>query len=253
MTQATGSLVCLLAGFVITFLTTRYVTARIRAGRGRLADVSVGTLHVHHMVWGVGLVLTCGLLEFALRPEWPRNAVLAIGFGAGAALILDEFALILYLRDVYWSREGRRSIEAVIVMAVVLAMLGQLLDPGTLPDLPPAFLAVLIVAWAFGLAICLAKGKPFVALAGVVLPYVLLLGAVRLARPDSMWAQRFYRRDLKKARRAEARFRASRKIERWRQRIFAWALEPAIADRPRSGSAGSLDRPPATGESAASA
>jgi hypothetical protein len=228
MTQATGAIVCLLGGFLIAFLGTRYITARIRAGRGRLADISVGSLHVHHMVWGVGLVLACGLLEFALRPEWPRNAILAIGFGAGAALILDEFALILYLRDVYWSPEGRRSIEAVIVVAVVLAMLGQLLDPGTLPDLAPAFLAALILAWVLAMAVCLAKGKPFTALAGVIFPYILLVGAVRLARPGSIWARRFYRQNVKKARRAEARFRASRKIERGRQRIFAWALEPQV-------------------------
>jgi hypothetical protein len=234
MTQATGSLVCLLGGFLITFLGTRYITARIRVGRGRLADISVGALHVHHMVWGVGLVLTCGLLEFALRPESPRNAILAIGFGVGAALILDEFALILYLRDVYWSPEGRRSIEAVIVMAVVLAMLGQLLDPGTLPDLAPAFLAALILAWVLAMAVCLAKGKPFTALAGVILPYILLVGAVRLARPDSIWARRFYRHNLKKARRAEARFRASRRIERGRQRLFAWAFEPQVGQPPRS-------------------
>jgi hypothetical protein len=234
MSQASGSLACVLGGFLITFLGTRYITAQIRVGRGRLADISVGTLHVHHMVWGVGLVLTCGLLEFALRPEWPRNALLAIGFGAGAALILDEFALILYLRDVYWSREGRRSIEAVIVMAVVLAMLGQLLDPGTLPDLDPAFLAALILAWVLAIAVCLAKGKPFTALAGVVLPYILLVGVVRLARPDSIWAHRFYRRNLGKARRAEARFRESRKIERGRRRVFAWALETGPDQASRS-------------------
>jgi hypothetical protein len=234
MTQASGSLVCVLAGFLVTFLGTRFVTARIRAGRGRLADISVGTLHVHHMVWGVGLVLTCGLIEFALRPEWPRNAMLAVGFGAGAALILDEFALILYLRDVYWSREGRRSIEAVIVMAVVLAMLGQLLDPGTLPDVAPAFLVALILAWVLAMAICLAKGKPFTAIAGVFLPYILLVGAVRLARPDSIWAHRFYRDEPDKTRRAEARFRANRKIERGRQRVFAWALAPELGQPPRT-------------------
>jgi hypothetical protein len=234
MSQASASLVCVLGGFAITFLGTRFVTARIRAGRGRLSDIAVGTLHLHHVVWGVGLVLVSGLLEFALRPEWPRNAPLAIAFGAGAALILDEFALILYLRDVYWSREGRRSIEAVIVMATVLAMLGQILDPGTLPDLAPALLVALILAWVVGMAICLAKGKPFTALAGIVFPYILVIGSVRLARPDSIWAHRFYRRNLGKARRAQTRFRASRRIERGRQRVFAWALEPDLGQHTRS-------------------
>jgi hypothetical protein len=234
MSQASGTLVCVLGGFVVTFLGTRLITARIRAGRGRLSDLTLGALHLHHVVWGVGLVLLSGLLEFAMRPEWPWIAVLAVAFGAGAALILDEFALILYLRDVYWTREGRRSIEAVIVMAIVLAMLGQLLDPGTLPDLAPGLLVALIVAWVVGMAICLAKGKPFTALAGIVLPYILIIGSVRLARPDSIWAQRFYRHDLRKTRRAEARFRASRKIEHARQRLLAWALEPQVSQPPRS-------------------
>jgi hypothetical protein len=232
MSQASGTLVSVLGGFVITFLGTRYVTVRIRAGRGRLSDITVGSLHLHHVVWGVAFVLLSGLLEFALRPEWPRNAVLAVAFGAGAALILDEFALILYLRDVYWSREGRRSIEAVLVMAIALAMLGQLLDPGTLPDLAPVFLVGLIAAWIVGMAICLAKGKPFTALAGVVFPYILVVGSVRLARPDSVWAHRFYRRNAKKARRAEARFRATRRIERERQRVLAWALESGLGQPP---------------------
>jgi hypothetical protein len=234
MSQASGSLVFILGGFVITFLGTRLITVRIRAGRGRLSDIKLGTLHLHHVIWGVGLVLLSGLLEFALRPEWPRNAVLAVSFGAGAALILDEFALILYLRDVYWSREGRRSIQAVLIMAVALAMLGQLLDPGTLPKLPPAFLVGLVALWVVGIAISLAKGKPFTALAGVLFPYVLLIGSVRLARPSSIWAHRFYGRNKRKARRAEARFRATRRIERGRQRVLAWALEPGVEHPPQS-------------------
>jgi hypothetical protein len=234
MSQATGSLVFILGGFVITFLGTRLITIRIRAGRGRLSDIKVGALHLHHMIWGVGLVLLSGLLEFALRPEGLPNAVLAASFGAGTALILDEFALILYLRDVYWSREGRRSIQAVLIMAVALAMLGQLLDSGTLPDLPPAFLVGLVTLWIVGIAISLAKGKPFTALAGVLFPYVLLIGSVRLARPGSIWAHRFYGRNVRKARRAEARFSATRRIERGRQRVVAWALEPGVGQPPRS-------------------
>jgi hypothetical protein len=228
MSQTSGPLVS------ITFLGTRFITVRIRAGRGRLSDIKLGALHLHHVIWGVGLVLLSGLLEFALRPEWPRNAVLAIAFGAGAALILDEFALILYLRDVYWSCEGRRSIQAVLLMAVALAMLGQLLDPGTLPDLPQALLVGLVALWVVGIATSLAKGKPFTALAGVLFPYVLLIGSMRLARPGSIWAKRFYRRNTTKARRAEARFRETRRVERGRQRVLAWALDPGFGQPRRS-------------------
>src|SRR3954449_11760396 len=117
-----GTLVWLLASFVVTVVVSRYVTARIRAGRGRFSDVAVGALHIHHMVWGVGLVLLCGTVAFACRPAFPYDVAPAVGFGAGAALMLDEFALILYVRDVYWAEEGRLSLAAVLVMAVAVGM-----------------------------------------------------------------------------------------------------------------------------------
>src|SRR5262245_5858458 len=128
-----GSLVVLLGSFVVTFLLARHVTARIRAGRGRYSDLAFGDVHLHHMVWGVGLVLVCGTVAFAFRPAWPVNVVPAVGFGVGAALLLDEFALILYLRDVYWSDEGRGSIYAVISMGLVVAMIALPLKPEQLP------------------------------------------------------------------------------------------------------------------------
>jgi hypothetical protein len=86
------------------------------AGGGGLR---VGSVHIHHMVFGIVLLLATGaiaLLDRAVR-------VRAILFGIGAALVLDEFALILNLADVYWAPQGRESIDAVVIFAALLLLL----------------------------------------------------------------------------------------------------------------------------------
>lgn len=104
--------------FLLTFLLVRVLTHEIRAGEvGK--DITVGALHIHHMVPGLALVLVAGLLDLA--NVWP--AARAIAFGIGAALVLDEFALILNLADVYWAPQGRESIDAVVLFATVLVVL----------------------------------------------------------------------------------------------------------------------------------
>jgi hypothetical protein len=121
-----------LIGFLVAYSLTRWITRRIRArsaGHARqraaaIKDVYIGGVHIHHQVWGMLLVLVTGLLEFRFRPGLPWQEVLAAIFGAGAALMLDEFALSLYLKDVYWTREGRKSIDAVMVASAIgLALL----------------------------------------------------------------------------------------------------------------------------------
>lgn len=215
-------LFCLLAGFLVTFLLTRGLTCLIRAGRGVFSDLSVGTLHLHHMVWGVGLVLSSGTVEFAFNPGQPWNVLPAIGFGVGAALILDEFALIVYLRDVYWSEEGRRSIDAVITMIVVVGMLAipLALAPDLLPPASRPYVVALVLAYIAAMAVSLLKGKLFTGALGLFLPPVLLVGAVRLARPGSPWARVRYRKRPTKMLRAEARYQPASAHERSRQRVL---------------------------------
>jgi hypothetical protein len=211
-----GTLVWLLASFVVTVVVSRYVTARIRAGRGRFSDVAVGALHIHHMVWGVGLVLLCGVIAFAFRPVWPYDVAPAIGFGAGAALMLDEFALILYLRDVYWAEEGRLSLAAVIVMAVVLGMIA--LPLSHLPAQSRPILMSLVAIYVAFTAACLAKGKVLTSLTGLFLAPVVVYGALRLARPDSPWARRRY--GPEKLRRSQERYANRIVRELRRQRLL---------------------------------
>jgi hypothetical protein len=112
--------------FYTAFALVRILTHAIRAGRGPFHNVAVGGRHIHHMVWGILLLLTVGygwLLQIGTdergRSRWPGR-IMATLYGVGAALTLDEFALWLNLRDVYWERQGRASIDAVILFGALL-------------------------------------------------------------------------------------------------------------------------------------
>jgi hypothetical protein len=96
----------------------------IRAGIGPFHNVSSGGLHIHHLVWGILLLLVIGyvwLIEAGTTSSL-LSSVTAIGYGVGAALTLDEFALWLNLQDVYWTGPGRASIDAVVIFASVLSV-----------------------------------------------------------------------------------------------------------------------------------
>lgn len=184
-------------------------------------SVTAGDLHIHHLVWGIVLVLVSGFLGFALTPESPWIEVLAVLFGIGAGLTLDEFALWLHLEDVYWSEEGRRSIDAVVI-AVVFASLVFLGLPLEDPDAEGgvlAFAGLILIRVVFS-ALAVLKGKYVMGLAGFFIPLVAEIGAIRLARPGSPWARRRYPEGstkLAKAREREERW--SRRRNRWRDLI----------------------------------
>jgi len=104
--------------FLITFGLTRIVTHFLLSASGG-GGIVVGSLHIHHMVFGLILVLASGALDISGTLVRTR----ALLFGVGAALILDEFALILNLADVYWAPQGRESIDAVVLFAALLWIL----------------------------------------------------------------------------------------------------------------------------------
>jgi len=111
-------------GFFFTFAIVRGITAMIRAGVGPFHNVSAGGTHIHHLVWGILLLLVVGyvwLSEIGVGSSWIASLT-AIAFGAGAALTLDEFALWLNLQDVYWERQGRESIDAVLIFGSLLSV-----------------------------------------------------------------------------------------------------------------------------------
>src|SRR3954447_12017979 len=86
-------------------------------------NVSVDGTHIHHLVWGILLLLVCGYIGVAIHPGDPWGEIVAVLFGIGTGLTLDEFALWLNLKDVYWSKQGRASIDAVVIAAALSGML----------------------------------------------------------------------------------------------------------------------------------
>jgi hypothetical protein len=225
----------LLLGYLTTFLVTRLVTHAIRTGRGPFGNASVGGVHIHHEVYGIFLLLGTGTVEFAYRPGGAWAAVLAALFGAGAALTLDEFALWLHLEDVYWSREGRSSVDAVLIAAVV----GMLLLVGANPfDADGArgeglVAATVLVNLAFA-AVAIAKGRVVLGVVGVFVPLVAAVASVRLARPASPWARRWYRDGSRRAARARRRFPEGRE-NRFDRLVDLFAAVPRPADRRQPG------------------
>jgi hypothetical protein len=209
----------LLGAFLGAFLFVRTSARLIRSPKVSWWPGSVKTksgLHLHHLVWGIVLLLTSGFLDFVLKPGSPWNEILAGAFGVGAGLTLDEFALWVHLEDVYWTQEGRISLDAV----VVAALLGGLIVLGLAPfDLPNqggsvGSLVFVILIDLLLSALAILKGKPMLGLIGVFIPLVSLLGSLRLAAPASPWARRRYPPDGVKMTESRARFERVRSRRR---------------------------------------
>jgi len=216
----------MLASFLLTFLATRAITRAIRRGRGPFRNASVGGVHLHHEVYGIFLLLGTGTAEIAYGPGPPWTQVVAVLFGAGAALTLDEFALWLHLSDVYWTQQGRSSVDAVLIALVV----GALLLVGANPfDADRAgselgMAATVAVNLAFAV-VAILKGRTVLGVVGVFVPLVALVGALRLARPASPWARRWYGAGSARRRRAEERFPPGHRT-RWDALVDLFAVVP---------------------------
>lgn len=98
-------------GFTGTFSLARGVTHSIRAGRGPFRDMSKGGIHLHHYLWGIAMLAGVGAIAVHGEDERRRHPSVALSYGIGLGLIIDEFALLVDLEDVYWSRNGRVSVE----------------------------------------------------------------------------------------------------------------------------------------------
>ncbi|GGW83505.1 hypothetical protein [Streptomyces lomondensis] len=217
-----GKLPLLLAlvSFVLTFLITRMITRLIRAGKGPFRNISgSGGVHVHHVVPGVVLTLIGGFGAVAGGAQGVGPAVSAVVFGIGAGLVLDEFALVLHLADVYWTEAGRKSVEVVVLTAALVGLLLIGFSPLGVNDLSEdqqenraGVIVNVVVNFLFAL-IALFKGKTRLAVFGVIVPVIALIGAVRLARPGSPWAKRFYRHRPRA--RAKSGLRAYHHDRRW--------------------------------------
>ena len=197
--------------FIVTFVTTRTITRMIRAGKGPFKDnVSRSGVHVHHAVPGIILLVTGAVMSVATGSTVPWAEIAAVLVGIGTSLVLDEFALILHMSDVYWSQEGRLSVEmvslAVACMGLVLVGFDPISFSGAAGD--NAIIAALLGVGLTHLVLivtCVLKGKYEFALLGAFVPLLALICSLRMARPDSRWARRFYGA----ARMAEAQERAA--------------------------------------------
>jgi hypothetical protein len=155
-----------------------------------------GGTHVHHLVWGILLLLCTGYVGLATGVESPWLELVAIGFGIGMGLTMDEFALWLNLEDVYWQEKGRQSIDAVIITTglLVIALLGLQfwidvydavlvllgLDRGNEWIAIPVQLAGVALA-----VVCFRRGRRVAALFGLFVPLVALAGAVTPRRAQA--------------------------------------------------------------------
>lgn len=115
-------------GFFTTVVVVRALTFAIRHDIGPFHDVTMRGRHIHHLVWGILLLMLVGyswLVEIgtgaASSSHW-MGRLTSMVYGVAAALTLDEFALWLNLRDVYWEREGRESFEAMAAFGSLLAV-----------------------------------------------------------------------------------------------------------------------------------
>lgn len=206
----------MLLSFLLTYLITRgYTRIARKTGWG---SASFGGVHTHHMVFGMVIAFAAGATMFSMQPvEGFFLNFLAVAFGAGVALVLDEFALFFHLEDVYWEREGRKSVDAVVLAAGFGSLLLLQTSPLGLDSGNTGMALVLLVVFDMAFALVAAlKGKIILALFGVFIPTLAQIAAIRLAEPNSMWARRFYRDKPDRMARSVARYTAYER--RWRHR-----------------------------------
>ena len=245
---------CLIA-FLLTFLVTRTIVRYIRHSENNNADgtppkwwqprnMGHGTTHIHHVVIGVILVMVSGVTMVTLAVDGgvPEFTVAAILFGMGAALVLDEFALILHLQDVYWSEDGRASVDAVFAAVAVAGLLILGFNPLSFFDIgfwreDQSLLArsmvvgVALITLALAVMVLL-KGKVWTGLVGMFITPLLIVGAIRVSRPHAPWARwRYGRRPRRMHRSLERERRLRRPVvsaKLWLQHVIAG--EPHFPD-----------------------
>ncbi|MBX5442751.1 MAG: hypothetical protein IRZ32_14650 [Solirubrobacteraceae bacterium] len=210
----------LLAGFLASFVFIRFSTRMMRNPKYPWWPGSIKTegIHIHHLVFGIILMIVVGFVQFTFEPGSPWLEILAALFGIGVGLTVDEFALWLYLDDVYWTEEGRASVDA----GVLCALLGGLVILGFVPsyDDNPVVIVLIVLEQLVWASIIIAKGKVRLAVIGLFVPIVGQISAIRLARPNSWWARRFYDPETPKGARKLAK--ATARAEKWDARRQRW-------------------------------
>jgi hypothetical protein len=218
----------LFAAFMITFVITRTITRMIRSGRGPFHDNVAGGVHIHHAIPGIVLTIGGGFVSVGAHGSAPWAEISAVMIGVGSSLVLDEFAMILHLQDVYWSAEGQLSVQVVALTGSLLGLVLLGIDPIVSNVGTPGHFVLLgtIPFHILALLICVEKGKYQTAAIGAFIPPVAWVGAVRLARPKSRWARKHY---------SESTLQRAQKHAEWFDDGFGrWGLdiEDLVAGKP---------------------
>jgi hypothetical protein len=224
-TAGRGAAFIVLVAFLVSFLLIRTSARLTRSVSWWPGGVESGGVHLHHLVWGICLMMLAGFLAFAApmrAPWWHIDAAL---FGIGVGFTLDEFALWVRLEDVYWTEQGRSSVDAVVVAFAFAALVVVGTRPFGLDDPGSIWGTFGVLIVLLGLVVAsAAKGHAFLAVVGIFIPLGALMGAVGLARPGSIWARRFY--DGQKLERARARYAPDSRLTRlgnWLSNLVAGA------------------------------
>lgn len=213
-----------LVGFVGSFAFIRMSTRIQRSPRIAWWPGSVSTesgVHLHHLVFGIVAMMAAGTLGFAAFGHSPWTEICGLFFGIGAGLTIDEFALWVYLDDVYWAKEGRSSIDATVIAASLIGLVAIGVNPfessegeGVVATVLTALIVIAIVG------ICFLKGRNLHGVIGLFLVPVAIYGACRIGKPTSPWGRRRYGdRHPKKQAKSEARFVPGRRTDRVKEHL----------------------------------
>ena len=215
-----------LAGFILSFGFIRFSTRMMRSPRvpwwpGSI--VSDGGVHLHHLVFGIVMMIAAGTISFAGFATDPIYGICAVTFGIGVGLTIDEFALWVYLDDVYWAKQGRASIDATLLAAalMLIALVGIQpveFDTASAAEIIASIVAILILFTV--VAISFLKGRLVHGSIGIFIQPLAIYAACRIGKPGSGWGRRFYgERNPKKQAKAEHRFQPDRRTERFKEQL----------------------------------
>ncbi|HKB50141.1 MAG TPA: hypothetical protein VKC63_01780 [Solirubrobacterales bacterium] len=226
-----------LVGFILSFAFIRMSTRLMRSPHVPWwpgSVVSDSGVHLHHLVFGIVTMMIAGTLGLAALGESPYTEICAFFFGVGAGLTIDEFALWVYLDDVYWAEEGRASIDATVIAAagMMLILLGFSPFSFKTGSAEETIGSIVAAALVFTLvAVCFAKQRVLHGTIGFFVFPVAIYGAARIGKPGSPWARRRYaKRRPAKQTKAEERFAPDRHTERFKN-----AFRDIIGGKPSAG------------------
>ncbi len=224
-----------LVGFVGSFafirMSTRMIRAEVSWWPGNIESES--GLHVHHLVFGIITMMVAGTLGFAAFGHSPLTEICAFFFGIGAGLTIDEFALWVYLEDVYWAEQGRSSIDATVIAAALIGLIVVGVNPFEQSEegvTAIESIATWLVIIGF-VGASFVKGRRLHGIIGVFFPPLAIYATCRIGKPQSPWAHhRYGAKHPKKQEKSEARFRPDRRTERFKE-----AFRDIVGGKPSEG------------------